>query len=437
MKVFGLAVGLLVYWVGLVHAANPRPFENAYFQGVTDKNPVGYHVGEEIVFTLVLKDAEAFPDDSYFLKWTAMADDDTRLTGTVSLIRGKPFVHRGKIGNPGFYGLRVDVVDRDGNPYQRLDGTRFNTKSVTFRGGAAADPDKMKTAAEPADFDVFWERRRARLTQCRGEVRRTTVRSPDPKVDVWAVQIPCAGPRPVTGHLSIPRCHDGGLPAELTLDGYGDGARRHELPPISVPLDRIVLHINAHGYELGREDEYYRQFAESIKSNGKLYAHDPEQNRDPEKSYFSGMSFRVMCALEFLSRLPEWNRRDLWTSGSSQGGLQALWGAALDSRVTRCTVQVPWCCDLGGVTLHRFRGGQVPWVEALAYYDPVFLARRIPRTCFVDIARVGLGDPTSPPSSIGVLWNNLRCPARIVWVQGSDHGFVPPEPRQEIEWTRK
>ena len=36
-------------------------------------------------------------------------------------------------------------------------------------------------------------------------------------------------------------------------------------------------------------------------------------------------------------------------------------------------------------------------------------------------------DYCCPPSGIAVLYNNLRCPKKINWIQGSTHGYVPPE----------
>ena len=49
------------------------------------------------------------------------------------------------------------------------------------------------------------------------------------------------------------------------------------------------------------------------------------------------------------------------------------------------------------------------------------------RTQRVDIERVGLGDYIAPPSTVQVLYNNLKCPKSVKFVQGSNHGYVPPE----------
>ena len=69
---------------------------------------------------------------------------------------------------------------------------------------------------------------------------------------------------------------------------------------------------------------------------------------------------------------------------------------------------------------------RIPYVPGLKYFDCVYMARRI--TCPVEIPRAGLGDYICPPSGIALLYNNLKCPKKINWYQGSNHGFVPRIP---------
>jgi cephalosporin-C deacetylase-like acetyl esterase len=86
---------------------------------------------------------------------------------------------------------------------------------------------------------------------------------------------------------------------------------------------------------------------------------------------------------------------------------------------------------MGGPSIGRNHGEWfVEWVPQLGYYDPVNMARRIPKTCRVDIVRAGLGDYTCPPTGIAAFYNNLSGPKSIVWVQGSKHGYVPPDPQK-------
>ena len=74
----------------------------------------------------------------------------------------------------------------------------------------------------------------------------------------------------------------------------------------------------------------------------------------------------------------------------------------------------------------------VEWVPALGFYDPVNMAARIPKSCRVNIARAGLGDYTCPPAGIAAFYNSLTAPKRIVWVQGSTHGHVPPKAERYV-----
>ena len=206
--------------------------------------------------------------------------------------------------------------------------------------------------------------------------------------------------------------------------------------PGSVTPGQLVLRINAHGQELGRDEAYYKEFFESIKSRGYSYAFDPEQNKDPENCFFNGMVLRVLRAMEYLKSRPEWNGKDLIAAGGSQGGLQTMWAAALDPDVTVALPSITWCCDLAGASKDGRLTG--PWrlkyVPELDYYDPVFMAKRI-KTAEVKIQRAGLGDYTCPPSGLAISYKNLATPRKSIrWVQGSDHGFVPKK-SEVIVWS--
>ena len=73
----------------------------------------------------------------------------------------------------------------------------------------------------------------------------------------------------------------------------------------------------------------------------------------------------------------------------------------------------------------------IEWTEALGYYDPVNMIKRMPRNCRFTIGRAGLGDYICPPSGLALLYKNAAAREKsICYVQGSTHGYVPPEPRQ-------
>ena len=298
-----------------------------------------------------------------------------------------------------------------------------------FEGGAGVEPDKLAGLPEIADFDAFWRRQKARLAAVPLKYRLEQQTSPLKNVTVYAATVDCAGPRPVTGYLTVPAgARKRSLPVRAVFAGYGVEKQN---PPQQGPEDCIVFHVNAHGFELNRDADYYAGFARAIESNGFSYAFDPKQNADPERAYFNGMALRVLRSLEFLKALPEWDGVRLEVAGGSQGGLQAIWGAGLDPDVTGCKADIPWCCDLAGAAkLGRLNGWHPEYRRSLDYYDAVNHAKRI--RCPVEITRAGLGDYTCAPSGVAILYNSIESPKKITWVQGSTHGYVPKNPQRIV-----
>ena len=248
-------------------------------------------------------------------------------------------------------------------------------------------------------------------------------------VKLYEVSIPCAGPRPSTGFLSIP-AKPGKYPARVHFHGYNASwlpNARNTPKANTLSADSIVLDLSAHGYEFNRDEAYYKDLRKACGSNGHDYAFDPAQNTDPEQAYFCGMTYRVMRGLEYVKSRPEWDGKTLVVDGGSQGGLQSIWAAALVPGVTECRPFIPWNCNIGGPAAGRARGDwHIPWVEALGYYDAANMARRIPKTCRVNVTWAGLGDYICPPSGVAAFYNNLTCPKQIKWVQGATHGYYPP-----------
>lgn len=408
--------------------AQMSAFRDAKLSFVSDKSGY-YRIGEEMKFTIRLDGVNGEIPAGCALRWFRRGDDlgdknDACVKrGRIALPLSEPCVWTTSLDKPGFVHFGVYLVDAKGVKIK--DGRGRN---LEFEGGAGAGCDKIEGAGEPADFDSFWAERKARLKSVPMIVDRREILSKDSGVKIYAVSVRCAGARPMTGYLTIPAAasETNRYPAECRYDGYsGDMVDR---PPTGGPKNRICLHINAHGWELGREKEYYAEFYDSIKSGGREYAQDPAANKKTRTAYFLGMTYRVMRSVEYVKSLPEWDGKRLRVTGGSQGGLQALWAAALVPGVTFAMPKVPWCCDLGSRSRYGRIGGWRPnYSEAMAYFDPVNLARRIPSSCRV-LVTCGLGDYVCPPSGMCVLYNNMKCPKKIVWNQGQRHGG-PPFPR--------
>ena len=408
--------------------ADANPFAGAKLTFTSDKSGF-YAVGEPMRFTIRLDGVEGDVPEGCAVRWFRRGDDRGDKNdkcvdrGRFPLPLEEPCVYETSIDRPGFVHLGVYLVDAKGEKIKNAKG-----KPIEFDGGAGAAVEKIEGVGEPEDFDAFWAKRKERLASVPMVVDRRELPSNDGGVKIWAVSVRCAGARPMTGYLTIPAdaTTEKRYPAECVYDGYS--ATDVDRAPKGGPKDFIRLHINAHGYELGREKEYYKEFYDSVKSGGRDYAQDGAVNKNADWAYFCGMTYRVMRSTQFVKSLPEWNGRDLRVAGGSQGGLQTIWAAALDPDVTFARPNIPWCCDLGGRGKFGRIGGWRPnYTEALSYYDPVNLARRIPKTCRV-LVTCGLGDYVCPPSGMCVLYNNLSCPKKIVWNQGQKHGG-PPNPR--------
>ena len=382
----------------------------ASLTGTTDKNPVSYRPTETIVFTLT-------PNGGDLVRWERTGDDGKTEKGEEKA--DTPVVVKTALDRPGFVRLVAELIDTSGKAVARFDG------------GAGVSVDAIRPdKPEPDDFDAFWTRHKETLAKVPMDVATCReVASGRADVKLYEVSIPCAGPRPSTGFLSIP-ANPGKYPARVHFHGYNASwlPDAHNTPkPATLSADNLILLLSAHGYEFNRDEAYYTALRKASGSNGHDYAFDPVQNSDPEQAYFCGMTYRVMRGLEYLKSRPEWDGKTLIVEGGSQGALQSIWAAALVPGVTECRPFIPWNCNMGGPASGRAHGDwHIPWVPALGYYDAANMARRIPKSCRVTITWAGLGDYICPPSGVMAFYNNLTCPKRITWVQGATHFYYPP-----------
>ena len=437
MKRFSIAVA-----TGLsVAFAFANVWDNVQIKGVTDKaNPVGYAVNEPIVFTLTATDVPSgLATDDVVLRWTRTGDDGKTVKGECPFVAGRTCVVTTALDRAGFVRLEAKLYDRKTGEKIRRDKKAPGApdwspaKEVFFDGGAGVAVDAIRQwNPEPADFDAFWAKQKAILAQVPVKADLKPVKTAH-GCRIFAATIDCAGPRPVTGYLFIP---EGVAPkscrARVAFQGYG--FYKQGCPEWAtwgcVANKEIFLEINAHGYELDREPEYYKDFEKGIRTEKYSYAFSPEENAKPETAYFRRMALRVMRALQYVKTRPEWNGTDLIVEGGSQGGLQTSWAAGLDPDVTLARPSITWGCDYGATEPGRRLHG--PWypkyAPGLDYFDAINHIKRA--KCPVEVTRAGLGDYTCPPSGLAAYYNAIPTPKSIYWVQGSQHGLIPPQPNQ-------
>ena len=381
----------------------------------TDKEPVFYQPGETMTFKVQLVE-NGKPVDGKVLKWVRTGDDQKTAKGEATSSATAPVEITTSLAQPGFVRLEILVQEKGGAPVKDAQG-----KPLKFEGGAGVLPGKLDSIPEPADFDAFWKAQKAALAQVPMKTTLKEIASKNAQFQAFDVKVDCAGGKPVSGCLTVPKdAKPKSLPAQVSFIGYSVCGATPDYVP-----GTVTLRINAHGIENLREPAYY----EALK-NGELkgYGYRKEENVKPQTCYFYGMMLRLVRALEYVKSRPEWDGRRLAVVGGSQGGFQALAAAALDPDVTKCSAFKPWCCDLGGIQLGRIRGWRPDWADGLGYFDSANMAKRIHCETFIT---AGLGDYVCPPSGVSVLYNHIQAPKTIVYIQGSTHGYDPPNPKKQ------
>ncbi len=414
----------------------------------TDKeNPIDYKVGETIRFDFFLDGVTELPEgveEPLRVVWTRTGDDGLLQKGTNEISLAKGFSIETSLGVPGIVRMEALLTGPDCKGFESPIINQWE-KGIRFHGGAGVETEKMKlTTVEPEDFDAFWKEAKEKLATVPVKAKLVEA-TPDElkgKCDVYAVEVDCFGPRPVTGWLRIPVfAATNPLPAVATFDGYNGNNFNLPKAPTKEPGNRIVFHVNAHGYELvGHDLQYYKDFGNKV--NGVAtnapkranYALAPSDYDNPKDTYFYYMAMRVIRAFDYLKTRPEWNGKDLESEGGSQGGLQTMWAGSLVDGITAIRPNVTWGCDIGcpfnGKGPYPSRTWGIPSVPGAFYFDAALHAKRVPVTCTAHITRLGLGDYTCPPRGVLLSYYQMKCPAKALLVQGSTHGYTPPKPNQ-------
>ncbi len=382
-----------------------------YFQGDSEKNPLTYRCGEEIVFRLTLVE-DGKPLSGVPVEWTLFGEDGTREKGKAVSDPAKPLVIRTKLAKPGFVYVEAKALDANG---------KARKDALVLSVSAGADVEKIRqTVPEPKDFDAFWARQKKRLAAIPMKAKLTPVESKHKNVDCWMFEIPSVGQYPATGYISMPKgAKPGSLKARVAVYGYGF----HSVPMQDQWAARgyLSLSISRHGLPQGREQAFYEE-----QRKGPYKGFGFRNNQNAENCDFNLMILRDLRAIEYLKSRPEWDGKTLQVNGGSMGAFQAINIAGQEPAVSSVSAAIPWCADLGGVTKGRFQGWRPGYTPALDYFDIVNQAKRIqcPVTFYI-----GLGDRVCPASSQFAMYNNMTCERKLTAEQSAGHRKKSPGAR--------
>ena len=427
---------------------------NLLLKARTDKsNPIDYVENETIRFDFWLDGVVALPLEVKAMEplhviWTRTADDGVTVKGTNAISLAEGFSMTTSLATNGIVKLTGTLVGSDYRAISYVNPSDGKTKNITFGGGAGVATEKMQmSSVEPADFDQFWAEAKAKLAtvtfdDSNVELVDVTPSNIASSYTIYAAKVPCFGPRPVTGWLTVPKnLPAGGVPIQATFDGYGCATTAPKVPTYGAG-QLVRFAVNAHGYDMiGHDDQYYQDFSDYINYTNRTfngtrygYAVAPQDYDNPTNTYFYYMAMRVMRAFDYLKTRPEWNGTDVYASGGSQGGLQTMWAGGLVEGITKISPSITWGCDIGcpwnGQGPYPSRTWGIPSVPGAYYFDSALHAKRVPRDCIANITRLGMGDYTCPPRGVLLSYYNMKCQVSAYLVQGSDHGYVPPDPNQ-------
>ncbi|MEN6626473.1 MAG: acetylxylan esterase [Candidatus Sumerlaeia bacterium] len=373
-----------------------------------------YQAGQEATFTVTTLPGVA-PTEAT----AAFCVDGTTTIGTEALqLKGEPVRIKKTLDKPGQLICTIKYKTQNGD--------------AISEAGAYFDPYAIKPATEvPADFDEFWARQKASLAgDYQAEV--TPVESGRPNVDLFHVKIPMPDGPPVQGYMAKPH---GAAPKSIGAVAYTHGAGVRSSNKPGPAMGMIAFDFNAHGIDDGQTKDFYTKLDKGELSDYRRRGWDK-----PETVYFVGMYKRLLRAIDFLTKQPEWDGKNLIVFGGSQGGAQAIAAGALDPRVSVVVAGIPALCDLNGYKAGRYCGwprsvalgadGQPvnPTVaETARYIDSVSLASRVKCDAFF---MTGLIDRTCMSNSVMPAYNSLQSQRKMIIFQPKlKHVFAGPDRR--------
>jgi len=384
-----------------------------------EKDSAIYAKNEKVVFNVSLtEDGKLLAGKT--LNYTITGDGSFKQTGEVTS-GDKPAAIETSLPHAGF--LRCAVS------FEKVNGV----------GGAGVDPLEIKSnITEPADFDEFWNAKKAELTKLPMNPKLVPV--PKDKfnidnVEVFDIKVDCLGGIPVSGYLAKPV---GAKPKSLPIwiSYHGAGVRSSSIPAWTASKGVLALDINAHGIVNGESEQFYKDL-----TNGELKDYSKRDGNDREKVYFRGMFLRVFRSLQFMKSLPEWDGKIIVVTGGSQGGGQALVAAGGDADVTFCVSHVPAICYPLGSLEGNFDGwpgflrgatkesADPDIVNTVPYVDAANFAKRIKAE---SVLTAGFVDFVCSATSVYVAYNNIKSKKVIFTMPEAGHS-VPGEIRQQAD----
>ena len=347
-------------------------------------------------------------------------------SGTVKLKHGRATIDIGTMKKPGFLDLRLNVNGK----YQHHVKVGFS-------------PEKLKPyTPNPKDFDAFWQNNleEARQSQLHVDCKKVDRYCTD-ETDTYLLKIKTDKRHSIYAYLSRPK-KQGRYPVVLCPPGAGIKTIKEPMRNIYYAKNGFIrLEMEIHGLNPEMTDEQFKEITTAFDyENG--YLTNGLECKD--NYYMKHVYVACVRAVDYLCSLPEWDGKNVFVQGGSQGGALSLITAALDPRITACVANHPALSDMAGYLDHRaggyphfnrLKGMLTPEkVETMAYFDVVNFARRI--TCPVYLTW-GYNDNVCPPTTSYIVWNLITAPKESLITPINEHWTSDTTNYNQMLWLKK
>lgn len=349
--------------------------------------------------------------------------------GKVKLKNGKAVIDIGTMRKAGFLDLRLTATKGE-RKFQHHVKVGFS-------------PEQLKPYTQnPTDFDTFWKDNieEARKTPVGVSCKRVENYSTD-EFDCYLLKLKVDKRHSIYGYLTKPR-KEGKYPVVLCPPGAGIKTIKEPMRNTYYARNGFIrLEMEIHGLNPEMTAEQFKEITTAFDyENG--YLTNGLDNRD--NYYMKHVYVACVRAMDYLTSLPEWDGRNVFVQGGSQGGALALVTAALDQRVTACVANHPALSDMAGYLdnraggyphFNRLNGMLTPEkVTTLAYYDVVNFARRI--TCPVYLTW-GYNDNVCPPTTSYIVWNLINAPKDSLITPINEHWTTAETNYNQMLWLKE
>ena len=351
-------------------------------------------------------------------------------SGKVMLKNGRAIIDMGTMKKPGFLDLRLKA--------------KVETKTYEHHVKVGFSPEQLKPYTKnPADFDAFWKKNleEARKTPLSVECRKVDKYTTD-EFDCYLLKIRTDRRHSIYGYLTKPKV-DGKYPVVLCPPGAGIKTIKEPMRNTYYAKNGFIrLEMEIHGLNPEMTEEQFKEISNAFSGeNG--YVENGLDNRD--NYYMKHVYVACVRAIDYLCSLPDWDGKNVFVQGGSQGGALSLITAALDPRVTACVANHPALSDMAGYAEQGRTGG---WphlvrenqmltpekIQTLQYFDVTNFARRI--QCPVYLTW-GYNDDTCPPTTSYIVWNLITAPTEALITPVNEHWTTTDTNYGQMEWLKK